>query len=368
MSSGDPEIKDEKKSKKEKKPKKVKKAKKEKKSKKEKKKDIIIPVENDGAESGSDSDSDDGLFNMASKWANTKENEDHSIPTSSKNESNKIQTIHQPTKNANPYVTPYNPTGISLLSPSPRERSRRQSSPFSLHITNLPYTASKEEIEKAFTDKGCTVSSIRLVYNHHISRSDYNSKSRDNAPKSSNGFTGVAFVDFDDKKSYELGLGMDKMNWEETEGGKGGDKKRTGWRRRRLNVRPTKTKEQLAEIVERTKEKMGSQREEYHKARNERIEREEKDNQNHDSNSSNDDKKEQSSKLTSDKKKEDGNEGKKRKQKSAKDDDKSNPDKKKRKREKGGEMKKLTKKERARKDAYSLSEGKIVCFAFIAPR
>jgi hypothetical protein len=66
-----------------------------------------------------------------------------------------------------------------------------------------------------------------------------------------NGFTGVAFIDVADEESYKKALTLDKAPWKEN----GTESK--GWRGRvrRINVRPTRTKEELAKIVENTKVK-----------------------------------------------------------------------------------------------------------------
>lgn len=347
----------------EKKSKKSKKDKKKKKKKKKSKEDIPHVNDNtllnddkiDGEGDESDDESDDGLMNIASKWAETKEDEDEdTLPATSARNSTSSRI---PMNKSNPYVTPYNPTGISLHSSTnekqQRERTRGQNqpSPYSLHITNIPYNASRDDIQKTFTEKGCQVTSIRLVYNHHVSRSDYNAKKRgENAPKSDSGFTGVAFVDLENKKSYDLGLAMDKTNWSTADDAS--NHKGRGWLRRRINVRPTKTKQELAQIVERTKDKMQSQKEEYHQIRDERMEREGKDpmDKNGDNSIDGDGEQKDESGLKG-KKKNKSKERGKRKRKSDSDDkdgdDKDGESSPKKKRN----TKKLTKKERARKAA-----------------
>jgi hypothetical protein len=265
--------------------KKEKKNKKEKKTKKKSKIENIETTSNDMSMSthhdDSDHSDDEGLFDIMEKWAETKESEVQSHSSSKTKKESAVSFVAQKqTSQVNPFITPYNPTGISLTSPNAGYQSRqsdrnRSKSQFSLHITNVPYNATKEEIELVFSTKGCEITSTRLVYNYHTSRKD-ESRNRGNAPKDSNGFTGVAFVDFANEKSYRLGLELDKSNWKESgedDGGGKGKQKGRGWRRRRINVRPTKTKEELADIVSNTKEKMMSQKEEYHKVRNDRLER-----------------------------------------------------------------------------------------------
>jgi len=95
--------------------------------------------------------------------------------------------------------------------------------PLSLHVTQLSFDATDYNIRTAFVQQGCAVTSVRLVYD------------RDGSHKT---FRGVAFVDVGDEDSYEKALKLD----------------RSTLMGRRINVRPTKSKSELANIVERTKE------------------------------------------------------------------------------------------------------------------
>ena len=344
-----------------------------------------ISNDHDGGNNSDSDDDDEGLFDIAAKWAETKESEEQSQTTlTPKSDSathinaRKNTSTHQ--ANYNPHITPYNPTGISLTSPnagyqsrqSDRNRSTTTKSQFSLHITNLPYNATKQEIEQLFTKKGCDITSTRLVFNHHRSQRD-EGRNKKNAPKESNDFTGVAFVDVADEKSYKLALELDKSTWNEK--GSGGDAKKKekdtqkgrGWRRMTLNVRPTKTKEELAEIVTKTKEKMMSQKEEYHKVRNERLEREGKEGSSDrvrdnavEAKDRDVDKKKRKQKDVKDrggkKRKQDGEDGKIQLQK---DNDKKTEAvdvSSSMSRKKTGENKKLTKKERAKKAAILMKK------------
>ena len=97
---------------------------------------------------------------------------------------------------------------------------------FSLHITQLPYDANDFDIRRLLAEQGCAISSIRLVYDKD-----------ENGRKSV--FRGVAFVDFVDSESYERAL---KMNRKLTVRG------------RKINIRPTRSKKELADIVSRTQE------------------------------------------------------------------------------------------------------------------
>lgn len=95
---------------------------------------------------------------------------------------------------------------------------------YSLHLTQLSFEAKEYEIRALFEKKGCVVTSVRLVY--------------DRAPGFDKMFRGVAFVDVRGKQSYDKALSLH----------------RDMLLGRRINVRPAKTPEELADIVERTKE------------------------------------------------------------------------------------------------------------------
>ena len=94
----------------------------------------------------------------------------------------------------------------------------------SLHITQLPYDTNELDLRRLFAEQGCRISSIRLVYD----RDEHGRKTL---------FRGVAFVDLLDLDSYESAI---KLN------------RKCTIRGRKLNVRPTRTKQELSDIVERT--------------------------------------------------------------------------------------------------------------------
>mmetsp|Transcript_18513 Transcript_18513/g.27442 ORF Transcript_18513/g.27442 Transcript_18513/m.27442 type:complete len:270 (-) Transcript_18513:32-841(-) len=95
---------------------------------------------------------------------------------------------------------------------------------FSLHLTNLPFDAVEYDIRSFFEGKGCLITSTRLVY--------------DRALDAGKAFRGVAFIDVADEKSYETALALT----------------RSVFQGRKINIRPTRTKEELADIVSRTKD------------------------------------------------------------------------------------------------------------------
>jgi RNA recognition motif. (a.k.a. RRM, RBD, or RNP domain) len=96
----------------------------------------------------------------------------------------------------------------------------------SLHITQLPFDATEMDLRKFFAEQGCSVTSIRLVYDHDV-----------RGQKTV--FRGVAFVDMLDRSSYDHALQLNH---------------KASIRGRKLNIRPTRSKEELASIVSRTKD------------------------------------------------------------------------------------------------------------------
>lgn len=122
---------------------------------------------------------------------------------------------------------------------------------FSLHITNIPYSATKSEIFRIFSCQGCFVTSTRMCYD------GYGKEKR---------FKGVAFVDLGDKMSYEKALKLDKTIWnasdtaqnKSTKNPQSNASKTMRTRQRRINVRPTKSKNELKQIVEKTKERVAA--------------------------------------------------------------------------------------------------------------
>lgn len=98
---------------------------------------------------------------------------------------------------------------------------------YSLHITQLPYDSTEFDLRKLFAEHGCSkIKSIRLVYDH-------------DTRGQKTVFRGVAFIDLLDSNSYEVALKLHH---------------KTSIRGRKLNIRPCRSKEELAEIVSRTKE------------------------------------------------------------------------------------------------------------------
>lgn len=96
----------------------------------------------------------------------------------------------------------------------------------SLHITQLPYDSTEFDLRKLFAEQGCSITSIRLVYDH-------DTEGRKTV------FRGVAFCDFLDVTSYHNALKLHH---------------KSSIRGRKLNIRPCKSREELAAIVARTQD------------------------------------------------------------------------------------------------------------------
>jgi hypothetical protein len=109
--------------------------------------------------------------------------------------------------------------------PHPNTHDVSELRSYSLHITQLPFDSTEMDLRKFFTEQGCALASIRLVYDHDI-------QGRRTV------FRGVAFVDLLDQASYERAL---KLNH------------KASIRSRKLNIRPTRSKQELANIVSRKK-------------------------------------------------------------------------------------------------------------------
>eukprot|EP00978_Attheya_sp_CCMP212_P033458 scaffold135107_cov49-Attheya_sp.AAC.4 len=168
---------------------------------------------------------DNELLAAAGAWARQNEDVPSDVPSENSNE----------------------PTAI--VHPMSTETSSHMKPPakLSLHITQLPFEASEAEIRQAFVTKGCRISSLRLVY-------DFNPGYKKNGGDRKK-FRGVAFLDVMDKDSYEkaLALHSSKLFLD-----KGRHRGRFGGRK--VNVRPTRTKEELTQIVQHTKDKLAALR------------------------------------------------------------------------------------------------------------
>jgi RNA recognition motif-containing protein len=110
------------------------------------------------------------------------------------------------------------PTGASPALP--------QRATWSLHVTQVSYQATAMDLRRHFSEAGCTVTDVRLLFDGRQRRRR---------------FRGVAFVDAADRQSYETAL-------EQRHG--------SVLLGRRINVRPVKSVEELASISAQTKERV----------------------------------------------------------------------------------------------------------------
>jgi hypothetical protein len=117
------------------------------------------------------------------------------------------------------------------ISKSMHTNSTQQQQTYSLHMTKVPYTATQTDIRFAFGQKGCNITSIRLVYDRDQKTGERH-------------FRGVAFVDLADEKSYNKALEFHNKPFL----GKG----------LKVGVRPTVPKSQLSDIVRKTEEKVAT--------------------------------------------------------------------------------------------------------------
>eukprot|EP00934_Nitzschia_sp_Nitz4_P003139 Nitzschia sp. Nitz4//scaffold216_size36101//22273//23565//NITZ4_007782-RA/size36101-processed-gene-0.46-mRNA-1//-1//CDS//3329542197//3129//frame0 len=196
------------------------------KKKKSKKKDVDTDVEGDEElnnevqepqmeqtandeeteETSDEDDDDDDLLAAAAAWAETQGDDDEAANTPTQSGEAKLH------ENVDP-------------------------STLSLHVTQLPYDATELDIRRQMAQHGCVIASVRMVY-------DRDERGRKTV------FRGVAFVDLLDTDSYETALALNR---------------KLSIRGRTLNIRPTKSKRELADIVSRTQvlvqEKIKKQRE-----------------------------------------------------------------------------------------------------------
>jgi hypothetical protein len=111
--------------------------------------------------------------------------------------------------------------------PSPARQQPEQEQRRSVHVTQVPFSATELDVRRHFAEGGgCLVSSVRLVYDRGIDRDRQ--------------FRGVAFVDVADEASFAAALRLD----------------RTRMAGRRINVRPTRSASELSEIVKETRKRI----------------------------------------------------------------------------------------------------------------
>ena len=172
---------------------------------------------------------------------------------------------------------------------------------YSLHLTQLSFETKEYELRTFFEKNGCILTSVRKVYDGSGQQKT---------------FRGVAFVDVSDKVSYDKALSLN----------------RRVLLGRKINVRPTKTKEELGDIVARTKELVEEKI---------RKEREKQDNENNGEATKDDKKKDDRKKPSKPRSRDDRDTGEKKTKRRKKSDSEGEK----------SEEPKLTKKERNRRAA-----------------
>ena len=157
-------------------------------------------------------DDDDDLLAAAAQWA---DNEEKVTGKTEMDPTNKKKDRKQ--QGNEPAHQDIDEAASVLQQPPPT---------LSLHITQLPFDSSEMDLRKFFAQHGCQCTSIRLVYDRDV-------QGRKTV------FRGVAFVDLADVESYNTAL---KLNH------------KASIRSRKLNIRPTRSKQELADIVTKTRE------------------------------------------------------------------------------------------------------------------
>ena len=124
----------------------------------------------------SSDEDDDELMAAAGKWAEAADSEVDSSPKKKKKtKKNKKQIRDKPKEGVESSSEKTVQTPI-------RTEKNATSKVYSLHLTQVPYEATQTDIRCAFGEKGCHITSVRLVYDHDSTSGERH-------------FRGVAFVD-----------------------------------------------------------------------------------------------------------------------------------------------------------------------------
>lgn len=196
--------------------------------------------------SSESSDEDEELLLAASEWAESSSTQNDQVEESNSN----LGNSDQQSKSTKKHTSKNDKKEISDTSSSRNNEdsaaatkdtisksmhtnkySTQQEQTYSLHMTKVPYTATQTDIRFAFGQKGCNITSIRLVYDRDQKTGERH-------------FRGVAFVDLADEKSYNKALEFHNKPFL----GKG----------LKVGVRPTVPKSQLSDIVRKTEEKVAT--------------------------------------------------------------------------------------------------------------
>jgi RNA recognition motif-containing protein len=171
----------------------------------------------------SESDDETDLINAAAAWA-AQQDDAQRIVT---NPPNHRQKNTAKSKSSQQRSIPIDKTKLQLTSPAAQPPPPTC---YSLHVTQLSYDATDFDVRHHFVRVGCAVTSVRLVYDFEYARTKT--------------FRGVAFVDVADPDSYTTAL--ETLHGSVLLG-------------RKINVRPVKTRQELAAIVQHTAEQVAEQ-------------------------------------------------------------------------------------------------------------
>jgi hypothetical protein len=184
--------------------------------------------------STTDSDEDNDLLMAAGQWATEqKSDEDEPTPVTSQADTSSNWEDVKKRKKSKEKETAVSSKEQSVQPKVDTRHVQSSTAPkiYSLHLTKVPFDATQSIIRYAFSQKGCQVTSVRLVYD-----TDHKTGERT--------FRGVAFVDFGDETSFQTGLKLHNTAFLGSN--------------RKVNVRPTKTRGELSEIVKKTQERVAS--------------------------------------------------------------------------------------------------------------
>jgi RNA recognition motif-containing protein len=187
-------------------------------------------VEKDQEETDDQSDDDADILAAAAAWAELVDGHSSAVVDTVLPPKENLESRRDFKKKKKRKITPNGPktaSSSSVAKDDDRHPAGLTTTKFSLHVTQLIFDATEFDVRHHFASKGCAVTSVRLVY-------DYDDSGRHNKT-----FRGVAFVDVLGEESYNIALSQ--LHKSTLLG-------------RKINVRPTKTKQELGNIVVRTRE------------------------------------------------------------------------------------------------------------------
>lgn len=197
----------------------------------------------DKGEEEEEEEEEEALLAAAAQWANDAEqraNLEEKTKNDSKSENNNIDDGDDP--------------WMSTKSTKTEIASQKRPS-LSIHLTQVPFDSNQSSIRLALEQHSCSVQSVRMVYDYaheddrRHNRRHCRRQTQTNPKKSTMKrlFRGVAFVDLQDEASYHRALSLHRTAFL---GGNG----------RLVNVRPTMSKTEIADIAHRTQEILASRR------------------------------------------------------------------------------------------------------------